>query len=252
MKNIYYSQDIINSLVEEIPLGTKVIMKVDPILNHKFIRGTLIKNDKNCIGIDCPKKLGGTFLSREAIEYIKILKKGEDKMSKKEQLLNELEQIKNEFKEKIENVQKQIEEENNRKECWTPRYEERYYLIDKLGRANYTLNRNGLYDKARIKNLNCFKTQEEAERVAFEQLLHRKLQRFAFENNEEEIDWKNEKQFKWCIVYQHESNCANSLMIDYCMTSKDFGQIYFTSKEIAKNAIERFKDDLFRYFTSDK
>ena len=33
---------------------------------------------------------------------------------------------------------------------------------------------------------------------------------------------------------------------------KNFGQVYFTSKEIAEKALETFKDDLVRYFTSNK
>ena len=33
---------------------------------------------------------------------------------------------------------------------------------------------------------------------------------------------------------------------------KDFGQVYFTSKEIAEKALETFRHELIRYFTSNK
>ena len=67
------------------------------------------------------------------------------------------------------------------------------------------------------------------------------------------------------IVYKvHFKNCAiyiNStagvffskdmgIVIDKVYTLKDFGQVYFTSREIAEKALESFKDDLIRYFTS--
>ena len=35
-------------------------------------------------------------------------------------------------------------------------------------------------------------------------------------------------------------------------TLKIFGQVYFTSKEIAEKALETFQDDLLRYFTTNK
>lgn len=202
-----------------------------------------IKNPRiydGCYNID-----GKTIFLKENLKLIR--KGGNYKMSKKEQLLNELEQIKKEFKEKIENVQKQIDKEYNKREVWKPNNGEKYYFIASDGGVSISANTD-MSDIRKMDFLNYFKTKKEAERVAFEQLLHKKLQKFAYENNEEEIDWNNEKQFKWCIVYQYESNYTNSLMIDYCMTSKDFGQIYFTSKEIVEKAIKEFRDDLMKYF----
>ena len=42
------------------------------------------------------------------------------------------------------------------------------------------------------------------------------------------------------------------MSIDKVYSLKDFGQVYFTSKEIAEKALETFEDDLIRYFTSNK
>lgn len=248
MKNIYYAKDIINGLVQEISLGTKVIMKTEPRFKRKFIKGKLIKNDDNCIGIDYPKELGGTFLSREAIEYIKILEKGSNNMSKKEQLLNELEQIKKEFKEKIENVQKQIEKEDNKKEWWTPKENEIYWYIHLDGKVYYQGYEDDEFNKQRIENLNYYKTKDKAKRIAFEQLLHRNLEKFAFENNEREIDWNN-NSLKYSIAYNYDSK---ELIIDETRDYKYISETYFISEEVAEKAMREFKDDLIRYFTSDK
>ncbi len=68
-------------------------------------------------------------------------------MSKKEQLLNELEQIKNEFNEKIENIQKQIEQENNKNEWWIPKEGEGYYYICTDGYVQGALNTGADIDK---------------------------------------------------------------------------------------------------------
>ena len=77
--------------------------------------------------------------------------------------------------------------------------------------------------------------------------MHRQLELFALENNETEINW-NDNSKKYIINY----NTHGRLFIDDVYSLKDFGQVYFTSKEAAEKAIETFKDDLIRYFTSNK
>lgn len=179
--------------------------------------------------------------------------------NEKEQILKEIEQIKeqvNSLNSKLEELHNKAENIEDTKKWWIPKENEEYYFINTEGYVRSSKDNSHYlminFDDIRSKNLNCYQTREQAERQAFEELLNKKLKRFAWENNEEEINWNNEKQFKWCIVYQYENNYANSLMVNYCMTSKDLGQIYFTSKDIAMMAIEEFKDDLLRYFTSDK
>ena len=71
---------------------------------------------------------------------------------------------------------------------------------------------------------------------------------FALENNDIEIDWNDDSSKKYIISYSKEGG----IFIDKVYKLKDFGQVYFTSKEIAEKALEAFKDDLIRYFTSNK
>ena len=47
-------------------------------------------------------------------------------------------------------------------------------------------------------------------------------------------------------------NRDGGLFIDEVYSLKDFGQVYFASEEVTRKAIETFKDDLIRYFTSNK
>lgn len=93
---------------------------------------------------------------------------------------------------------------------------------------------------------NYFSTKDKAEEVNFKQTLFRKLQRFSDENGGTEIDWNNEDQTKFSIKYSHWSS---KLSVDRYNTVRQFGQVYFASKEVARRAIELFHDDLIKYFT---
>jgi hypothetical protein len=108
---------------------------------------------------------------------------------------------------------------------------------------------NGAWDNNRFNLGNVFKTKEQAEREIFERRLRFKLKKFAYENNEEEINWKDREQKKYKIYYDNEDNTLEWDFDDY---TNDFNQIYFTPREVVEKAMETFKDDLIRYFTSDK
>ncbi len=100
-----------------------------------------------------------------------------------------------------------------------------------------------VYDAA-----NYFSTKEKAEEINFKQTLFRKLQRFSDENGGNEIDWSDTDQLKYGIFYNSDSN---RLLSDDRWVSRDFGQVYFISEEVAEKAIELFHDDLIKYFTGD-
>ena len=168
-------------------------------------------------------------------------------MSKnKEELLNELKQLVKDFNTQVANIKKQIEECD--KKSWKPnKLDEKYYSISTYGEVGVYEFYDDDVDKELINFGNYFKTKQEAERKAFEIGLHRQLELFALENNETEINW-NDNSKKYIISY----NTHGRLFIDDVYSLKDFGQVYFTSKEAAEKAIETFKDDLIRYFTSNR
>ena len=162
----------------------------------------------------------------------------------KKELLNKLKQLEEDFNTQVADIKKQIEECD--KKVFKPiKSGEKYYSISTKGKIGSYSFCNDDFDKEIIDFGNYFKTQEEAERKHFEIKLHRQLELFALENNVTEINW-NDSSEKYVINY----NKDKGIFIDRVYTLKIFGQVYFTSKEIAEKALKSFKDDLVRYFTS--
>lgn len=92
---------------------------------------------------------------------------------------------------------------------------------------------------------NYFKTKEEAEFELNKRLVYQKLKDYALEHNEGEIDWKNSDQEKWVIFCDNQSEC---LVYRDRYTLYDIGQIYFSSYEIAREAVEAIgKDRIKKY-----
>lgn len=86
---------------------------------------------------------------------------------------------------------------------------------------------------------NCFASEASALHTLKALKIYCKLKRFAEVNNIEEIDWNNEEP-KYILLYCYDSskiNCAPMFSV------KDVGQIYFSSDEIARRAIEFVGED---------
>ena len=164
----------------------------------------------------------------------------------KEELLNKLKQLEDDFNTQVADIKKQIEE-CDKKYLRHNKLGEKYYAISTDGEILTYKFTNDYLDEELINFGNYFKTKEEAERKCFEIKLHRQLELFALENNDREIDWGDGSE-KYTIIYRIDVG----ILINKVYSSKDFGQVYFTSKEIAEKALESFKDDLVRYFTSNK
>lgn len=97
-------------------------------------------------------------------------------------------------------------------------------------------------------NASYFSTKEKAEEINFKQTLFRRLQRFSDENGGLDINWNNCEE-KFCIYYNYEED---ELDIGCNWFTREYGQVYFISEEVAKNAIELFRDELIKYFTQYK
>lgn len=152
--------------------------------------------------------------------------------------------------EELNNALKAREEEEESK-WWTPKVGEEYYYIKADGYDGHistTNNDEFPMDNDNIELGNAFKTKEEAERKLFELTLHHKLEKFAYENNDRECDWRigNQKFYIWYDYYDKQIRSASAC------SSRHYGQVYFSSAKIAEKAIATFEDDLIRYFTSDK
>lgn len=149
--------------------------------------------------------------------------------------------------EEREQLMKIIKKSNGcKRKVWKPECNKNYWIINGSRVVNSSWDNDNV-DYRRYEIGNCFKTEKEA-KFALEKLkVEAELRRFAEENNECEIDWTDRKQNKWLICYNYDSKNIdtgydNTLRTHY---------IYFSSKEIAKQAIkhigeERLKKYYFR------
>lgn len=103
---------------------------------------------------------------------------------------------------------------------------------------------NSLYEVA-----NYYLSKTVAENNARADKLMRQLRRFAVEHRENNTDWHNNSQHKYYIYYDY---LGNDLIIDFVQSTRDFGCIYFDTKEIAQAALDTFHDELIWYFTEYK
>ena len=96
--------------------------------------------------------------------------------------------------------------------------------------------------------LNEFTNKEFAEKIAFKQLMERKLLKFKEEYDNVELDWDDEDSGKITLRWNTFKNELE--IVSFCIT-KIQGAIYFSTKEIAEKCIEMYKDDLIKYFQLD-
>ncbi len=84
-----------------------------------------------------------------------------------------------------------------------------------------------------------------AENIVRADTLMRKLRQWQA-LNDEPVDWSDKNSPKWEIEYCY---ARKEFDVDYYNEYRYFGQIYFSSVEKAREAIEVFKDELTWYFT---
>ena len=149
-----------------------------------------------------------------------------------------------ELKCEIEKKENEIKEERVSK-VWKPEYGETYYFIDSEGKIIKSKWTNHEFDDSRYILGNCFKTQQEAEKEKDKLILIADLKRFAQENNKGEIDWNNENQNKWSVMYNFDDENIDT---ECHQVYKESILPYFTSKEIAQKAIDTFKNRLIKLF----
>lgn len=92
---------------------------------------------------------------------------------------------------------------------------------------------------------NCFKTKEEAEFALEKQKVITELKRFALENNECELDWSDTDKKKYFIAYNYKDKFVD---IVYSHFKKLGENIYFSSADIAKQAIKTIGEDRLKKY----
>ena len=80
--------------------------------------------------------------------------------------------------------------------------------------------------------------EKEVSLIAERRKLQSQMEMFARQNNEGKIDWNNDEQMKWSLCIEHNE----TIVIDYGCYYRQLNTVYFTSKELAEKALEKFGD----------
>lgn len=139
-----------------------------------------------------------------------------------------------------------IEKSTKKKsKVWKPELEETYYRIEGT-KVISNIWHNIPYDNYSYSIGNCSPTKEKA-KFAVERLkVITELKRFAQEHNEKEIDWRDFGQCKYFIYCEFHDNAE---YIDIgCAKECKSNDIYFTSEEIAQQAIEAIGEDRIKKY----
>ena len=136
-----------------------------------------------------------------------------------------------------------VEEKKN---WWKPKLDENYYIICSDGSIDYN-NYDRDYDDKRFMAIgNCFQTEEQAYFMIEKLKVIHELEKFAYENNEEEIDWNDTNQEKLCLTMNYMDKYIDIFYAYAWIYSPS--NIYFTSKKIAKEAIKTIGEERIKKY----
>lgn len=141
---------------------------------------------------------------------------------------------------------KQLGIEVSKNKRWRAEESAVYYFTTDTGKVGVSREYLMDVDNIRYDTHNYFKTKEEAEEYAEVLEIERQLKKFADEHNGK-IDWSNVDKYKYILYYSY---IANRVSINSVSSLRDARVIYFSSKEIAKEAIDTIdKGNLIKYLT---
>lgn len=123
--------------------------------------------------------------------------------------------------------------------------EDEYYYIANDGEILLEHETGCKFDELNFQFGNYFKTIDEADFARKKQFTYQQLSDYALEHNTEAIDWKNPQQNKWFIGCNHNNN---TLITGVRQSVEFINTVYFTSREIAENAIKEIGEDKIKYY----
>lgn len=142
-----------------------------------------------------------------------------------------------ELEQQIVKLRAEVEEKENKR--WRGKEGDIYWFVESNGTPSWLYECNKDSDNFRYDTHNYFKSEEEARKYAKVLEIERQLRRFADEHNDA-IDWANTNQVKWYLYYS--CSCYNVGIANRHWT-KDSRTIYFSSKEIAQQAIDEIGEE---------
>ena len=133
-----------------------------------------------------------------------------------------------------------------KKKYWRPEEKEKYFYIEDCMGVSDDINVQAPIDYCRFNTGNCFKTKIEAEHMLEKIKVIHELKKFAYDNNEGEIEWSN---ICYYLYYDHLSGNIE-ISENICFQILPFN-IYFTSRKIALKAIETIGADRIKKYYFD-
>ena len=133
-----------------------------------------------------------------------------------------------------------------KKKWWEPELDEKYYMIHGDGSIDYNNYDFDYDDKILMAIGNCFQTEEQAAFMAEKLKVIHELEKFAYENNEKEIDWNDTNQEKFYLVMNYKNKYIDVIYTYVWIYSPS--NIYFTSRKIAKEAIETIGEERIKKY----
>lgn len=138
-----------------------------------------------------------------------------------------------------------VEKSVKEPKVWKPGINEKYYYVRSDGGIDYSIWNNDKCDNNSCTIGNCFKDKEEAKFTAEKLKVIAELKRFAQEHDKLEINWNDSDQNKYYFYY---NSIYKKIDIGFVYGMKT-NTIYFTSQEIAEQAIKAIGEErIKRYY----
>lgn len=146
-----------------------------------------------------------------------------------------------ELKRKYEELGKEIERLEKNKGRWRAEEGECYYNVSDCGIVACASEDFHVFDDFEYKTRNYFKTKKEAQVHLDNMNTYYELMDLAEElNGDEKIDWEDDNQVKYCIVY---SIFEDRFFQDYYFVDNRIGNIYCLDKDFLEKAKERIGEE---------
>lgn len=181
----------------------------------------------------------------------------ESKQKEMEQLMaqftKEMEEMKSNYQAKFDKLKEEIEQEKEKGNKPFIKEGQGYYSIKNNFEVGYYNYEGNEYENNLISIGNCYPYTEDDEDEVFEKVsliaerrkLQSEMELFARLNDKGEIDWNNIAQQKWYLYIRHRNN---KITLEYTYDCRELNTTYFTSKEVAQKALEKFKDEIKRLY----
>lgn len=128
-----------------------------------------------------------------------------------------------------------IEVKVKKETLFTRHSDKLYWSINAMNGVVSLHDYNSDFDNSMYNNVNYFNNKNFAEQVALQQLLYRKLMKYAYENDAIVNDWTDLNSKKYFVS---KSIDTNEFYADWNLTVKHGCDVYFNSKEVTQQAIE--------------